>query len=91
MRSRLVKVNECNDKSTSRDDTDIRPSYDTKPIVEVPYIAEYNVFVVDTQHSEQPEYRINTCVVEKIDSNVIPDSQDMHDNEIQTTKILLRM
>ncbi|GJY92463.1 hypothetical protein Tco_0508245, partial [Tanacetum coccineum] len=26
--------NECNDKSTSRDDTDIRPSYDTKPIVE---------------------------------------------------------
>nr|GEU38723.1 hypothetical protein [Tanacetum cinerariifolium] len=44
--------NECNDKSTSGDDTDIRPSYDTKPIVEVPYTAEYNVFVVDTQHSE---------------------------------------
>ncbi|GJU47813.1 retrovirus-related pol polyprotein from transposon TNT 1-94 [Tanacetum coccineum] len=29
--------NERNDKSTSRDDTDIRPSYDTKPMVEVPY------------------------------------------------------
>ncbi|GKE44491.1 hypothetical protein Tco_1471775, partial [Tanacetum coccineum] len=26
--------NECNDKSTSRDDTDIRPSYDTKPMAE---------------------------------------------------------
>nr|GEV97113.1 endonuclease/exonuclease/phosphatase family protein [Tanacetum cinerariifolium] len=40
--------NECNDKSTSGDDTDIRPSYDTEPMVEVPYTAEYNVFVVDT-------------------------------------------
>ncbi|GJZ01575.1 hypothetical protein Tco_0519536 [Tanacetum coccineum] len=26
--------NECNDKSTSGDDTDIRPSYDTEPMVE---------------------------------------------------------
>ncbi|GKC38060.1 hypothetical protein Tco_1050444 [Tanacetum coccineum] len=43
--------NECNDKSTSRDDTDIKPSYDTEPIV---------------------------------DSNVIPDSPDICDNEIQT-------
>ncbi|GJZ88655.1 hypothetical protein Tco_0660437 [Tanacetum coccineum] len=76
--------NECNDKSTSGDDTDIRPSYDTEPMVEVPYTAEYNVFVVDTQHYEQPECIINTCVVEKVDSNVIPDSPDMCDNEIQT-------
>ncbi|GJS63165.1 hypothetical protein Tco_0677729 [Tanacetum coccineum] len=76
--------NECNDKSTYGDDTDIRPSYDTKPMVEVPYTAEYNVFVVDTQHSEQPECIINTCVVEKADSNVTPDSPDMCDNEIQT-------
>ncbi|GJT11195.1 hypothetical protein Tco_0858237 [Tanacetum coccineum] len=76
--------NECNDKSTSGDDTDIRPFYDTKPMVEVPYIAEYNVFAVDTQYSKQHEYIINTCVVEKVDSNVIPDSPDMCDNEIQT-------
>ncbi|GJV22600.1 hypothetical protein Tco_1375295 [Tanacetum coccineum] len=76
--------NECNDKSTSGDDTDIRPSYDIEPMVEVPYTAEYNVFAVDTQHSKQPECIINTCVVEKIDSNVIPDSPDMCDNEIQT-------
>ncbi|GKA94413.1 hypothetical protein Tco_0816451 [Tanacetum coccineum] len=27
--------NECNDKSTSGDDTDIRPSYDIVPMVEV--------------------------------------------------------
>ncbi|GJW74491.1 hypothetical protein Tco_0133861, partial [Tanacetum coccineum] len=69
--------NECNDKSNSGDDTNISPSYDTKPIVEVPYIAEYNVSVVDIQHSEQSECIINTCVVEKVDSNVIPDSPDM--------------
>nr|GEV29790.1 hypothetical protein [Tanacetum cinerariifolium] len=76
--------NECNDKGTSGDDTDIRPSYDTKPMVMVPYTTEYNVFVVDTQHSEQPECIINTCVVEKVYSNVIPDLPDMCDNEIQT-------
>nr|GEW49485.1 hypothetical protein [Tanacetum cinerariifolium] len=76
--------NECNNKSTSRDDTDIRPSYDTKPMVEVPYTAEYNVFVVDIQHSEQSECIINTCIVEKVDSNVILDSPDMCDNNIQT-------
>ncbi|GKA37068.1 hypothetical protein Tco_0723633 [Tanacetum coccineum] len=76
--------NEYNDKSTFRDDTDIRPSYGTKPMVEVPYTTEYNVFAVDTQHSEQSKCIINTCVVEKVDSNVIPDSPDMCDNEIQT-------
>ncbi|GJU38976.1 hypothetical protein Tco_1191933 [Tanacetum coccineum] len=76
--------NKCNDKSTSRDDTDIRHSYDTKPMVEVPYTVEYNVFTIKIQHSEQPECIINTCVVEKVDSNVIPDSPDMCDNEIQT-------
>nr|GEX45184.1 hypothetical protein [Tanacetum cinerariifolium] len=80
--------NECNDKSTSGNDTDIRPSYDTEPMVEVPYNFEYNVFVVDTQHSEQPECIIDTYLVEKVDSNVIPDSPDMCDNEIQTYQML---
>ncbi|GKD37661.1 hypothetical protein Tco_1257868, partial [Tanacetum coccineum] len=60
--------NECNDKSTFGDDTDIRPSYDTEPMVEVPYIAEYNVFAIDRQHSKQPECIINTCVVVGIKS-----------------------
>ncbi|GJZ35586.1 hypothetical protein Tco_0581403 [Tanacetum coccineum] len=75
--------NECNDKSTYGDDTDIRPSYDTEPMVDVPYTIKYNVFVVDTQHCEQPECISNTCVVERGDSNVIPDSPDMCDNDIQ--------
>ncbi|GJS91572.1 hypothetical protein Tco_0774208 [Tanacetum coccineum] len=81
--------NECNDKSTSGDNTDIRPSYDTKPMVEVPYTAEYNVFAVDTQHYEQPECIINTCVVDKADSNVTPDSPDMCDNDIQNDQNVL--
>nr|GEU29376.1 hypothetical protein [Tanacetum cinerariifolium]GEU78962.1 hypothetical protein [Tanacetum cinerariifolium] len=76
--------NECNEKITSGDDTDIRPSYDTEPMVEVPYTAEYNVFAIDTQHYKKPKCIINTCVVEKVDSNVFPDSPDMCDNEIQT-------
>ncbi|GKE76792.1 hypothetical protein Tco_1542912, partial [Tanacetum coccineum] len=35
-------------------------------------------------HSKQPESIHNTCVVEKVDSTVIPDSQGMCDNDIQT-------
>ncbi|GJY83894.1 hypothetical protein Tco_0497270 [Tanacetum coccineum] len=50
----------------------------------VPNTAEYNVFAVDTQHYEQPECIINPCVVKKVDSNIIPDSPDMCDNDIQT-------
>nr|GFB20055.1 hypothetical protein [Tanacetum cinerariifolium] len=52
-------------------------------MVEVPYTTEYNVFAVDTQHSEQPECFNNTCVVETGDSNVIFDSPNMYDNDIQ--------
>ncbi|GKE90050.1 hypothetical protein Tco_1567525, partial [Tanacetum coccineum] len=75
--------NECNDKSTSRDDTDIRPSYDTEQMLEVPYTAEYNVFAVETQHSEQPENMNNTYLMEKVDSNTTPDSSDMCNNEFK--------
>nr|GEX52833.1 hypothetical protein [Tanacetum cinerariifolium] len=71
--------NECNDKSTYGDDTNIKSFYYTEPMVKVPYTAKYNVFTVDIQHFEQPECIINTCVVEKVDINVIPDH-----NEIQT-------
>ncbi|GJU28829.1 hypothetical protein Tco_1172418 [Tanacetum coccineum] len=75
--------NECNDKSTSRDDTDIRPSYDTEPMVEVLYTTEYNVFAVETQYFEQPESINDTRVMEKDDSNVIPDSPNICDNDNQ--------
>ncbi|GJQ89834.1 retrovirus-related pol polyprotein from transposon TNT 1-94 [Tanacetum coccineum] len=56
----------------------------TDPLEKVQYDAEYNVFTNERQHSEQPESINNTCVVEKVYSNVIPDSPDMCDNDIQT-------
>ncbi|GKD19207.1 hypothetical protein Tco_1208365 [Tanacetum coccineum] len=49
----------------------------SKPMAEVPYTAEYNVFVVETQHSEQPENMNDTSLMEKVDSNTTPDSSDM--------------
>ncbi|GJY04315.1 hypothetical protein Tco_0370255 [Tanacetum coccineum] len=55
-----------------------------EPLEQVQYDYEYNVFTNERQHSEQPESISNTCVVEKVNSNVIPDSLDMCDNDIQT-------
>ncbi|GJY32303.1 hypothetical protein Tco_0415798 [Tanacetum coccineum] len=57
---------------------------DTEPLERVQYDPKYNVFANERQHSEQPESISNTCVVEKVDSNVIPDSPNMCDNDIQT-------
>ncbi|GKF80306.1 hypothetical protein Tco_0238908, partial [Tanacetum coccineum] len=75
--------NECIERSTSGDDTDIRPSYDTKPMVEVSYTAEYNVFAIETQHSEQPKTMNDTSLMEKVDSNTKPDSSDLCNNEFK--------
>ncbi|GJQ98801.1 hypothetical protein Tco_0521786 [Tanacetum coccineum] len=55
-------------------------------MVEVPYTAEYNVFAVESQHSEQPKSINNTHVMEKDDNNVIPDSSNMCDNENQAAQ-----
>ncbi|GJS63286.1 hypothetical protein Tco_0677850 [Tanacetum coccineum] len=57
---------------------------DTEPLEKVQYDAEYNVFANKRQHSEQLESINNTCVVEKVDSNVISNSPDMCNNDIQT-------
>nr|GEY05797.1 hypothetical protein [Tanacetum cinerariifolium] len=43
----------------------------------------YNVFANELQHSEQSESVCNTCLVETNDSNVIPDSPDMCEDDIQ--------
>ncbi|GJV45055.1 hypothetical protein Tco_1429591 [Tanacetum coccineum] len=57
---------------------------DTEPLEKVQYDVKYNVFANERQHSKQPGSINKTCVVEKIDSNVIPDSPNMCDNDIQT-------
>nr|GEV11186.1 retrovirus-related Pol polyprotein from transposon TNT 1-94 [Tanacetum cinerariifolium] len=58
-------------------------STDSKPLEQVQNNTGYNVFANELQHSEQSESINNTCVVETDDSNVIPDSPDMCDNDIQ--------
>ncbi|GJT02132.1 hypothetical protein Tco_0823301 [Tanacetum coccineum] len=57
---------------------------DIQPLEQVQNDAEYNVFANVSQHSEQPKSTSNTCLVEKNDSNVTPNSLDMCDNDIQT-------
>ncbi|GKE08211.1 retrovirus-related pol polyprotein from transposon TNT 1-94, partial [Tanacetum coccineum] len=56
---------------------------DTEPLEQVYNDAEYYVFPNVRQHYEQPEFTRNTCLVEKDDSNVTPDSPDIYDNDIQ--------
>nr|GEW09210.1 hypothetical protein [Tanacetum cinerariifolium] len=56
---------------------------DSEPVEQVQNDAEYNVFANHLQHSEQSEFVSNTCLVETDDSNVIPDSPDMCEDDIQ--------
>ncbi|GJY62164.1 hypothetical protein Tco_0462821 [Tanacetum coccineum] len=46
--------------------------------------AHYGFMANIQEHYEQPESTSNTCLVEKDDSNVTPDSPDMCENDIQT-------
>nr|GEV15915.1 hypothetical protein [Tanacetum cinerariifolium] len=56
---------------------------DFKPLEQVQNDTGYNVFANDLQHSEQSKSISNTCLVEMDDSNVILDSPNMCDNDIQ--------
>nr|GFC20568.1 hypothetical protein [Tanacetum cinerariifolium] len=59
------------------------PGTDSKPLEHVPNDTGYNVFANELQHFEHSESISNTCLVETDDSNVIPDSPDMCDDDIQ--------
>nr|GEU51420.1 hypothetical protein [Tanacetum cinerariifolium] len=56
---------------------------DSEPVEQVQNGAEYNVFANDLQHFEQSKSVSNTCLVETDNSNVIPDSPDMCEDDIQ--------
>nr|GEX25274.1 hypothetical protein [Tanacetum cinerariifolium] len=79
--SRLETSNSKND--TNADAIDITPFYDIRPMVMVPYTAEYNVFAVETQHTEQPKNINDTSLMKKVDSNTTPDSSDICNNKFQ--------
>nr|GEV42264.1 hypothetical protein [Tanacetum cinerariifolium] len=56
---------------------------DSEPLEHVQNDAGYIVFANDLQHSEQSKSVSNTCLVETDNSNVIPDSPDMCEDDIQ--------
>nr|GEV84954.1 hypothetical protein [Tanacetum cinerariifolium] len=56
---------------------------DSEPLEQVQNDVGYNVFAIDLQHSKQSKSISNTCLVETNDSNVVPDSPDMCDDDIQ--------
>nr|GFB38346.1 hypothetical protein [Tanacetum cinerariifolium] len=56
---------------------------DSEPLEQVQNDDGYNVFADDLQHSKKSESIGNTCLVETDNSNVIPDSPDMCDDDIQ--------
>nr|GEV04956.1 putative reverse transcriptase domain-containing protein [Tanacetum cinerariifolium] len=56
---------------------------DSEPLEQVQNDTGYNVFANDLQHSEPSESISNTCIVETNDSNVIPESPYMCDDDIQ--------
>nr|GEY13286.1 hypothetical protein [Tanacetum cinerariifolium] len=58
-------------------------STNSEPVEQVQNDVGYNVFANHLQHSEQFECVSNTCLVEMGDSNVIPDSLDMCEDDIQ--------
>nr|GEV99026.1 retrovirus-related Pol polyprotein from transposon TNT 1-94 [Tanacetum cinerariifolium] len=56
---------------------------DSEPLEQVQYDDEYNVFANVNQHCKQSESTSNTCLAEKDDSDVTPDSPDMCEHDIQ--------
>ncbi|GJY50346.1 retrovirus-related pol polyprotein from transposon TNT 1-94 [Tanacetum coccineum] len=56
---------------------------DAEPLEKVQYDAEYNMFANERQHSEQLKSINDTHLMEKDDSNDIPDSSNMCDNDNQ--------
>nr|GFB67051.1 hypothetical protein [Tanacetum cinerariifolium] len=56
---------------------------DSEPLEQVQNDTGYNVFANDLQHFEQSKFVSNKCLMETDNSNVIPDSPDMCDDDIQ--------
>nr|GEU44488.1 hypothetical protein [Tanacetum cinerariifolium] len=59
---------------------------DVEPLEKVQYDDEYNVFANEKQHYEQPDSINNTCAMEKVDRNIIPDSPNVYDNYDQANQ-----
>ncbi|GJW99671.1 retrovirus-related pol polyprotein from transposon TNT 1-94 [Tanacetum coccineum] len=62
------------------------PTFDVEPLEKVQSDDDYNVFANERQHFEKPESINDIYVVEKVNSNVIPDSSDVCDNDSKDDK-----
>ncbi|GJW37174.1 retrovirus-related pol polyprotein from transposon TNT 1-94 [Tanacetum coccineum] len=81
--SRIIRKSYCYVNKLRKEVHNADLGTDSEPLEQVQYDTRYNVFANEIQHSEQSESISNTCVVEIGDSNVILDSPDMCDNDIQ--------
>nr|GEU78836.1 hypothetical protein [Tanacetum cinerariifolium] len=57
------------------------PTFDTEPLEKVHLDDDYAVFATKRQHPEQPKSINDTYVMEKVDSNVTPNSSYMSNNK----------
>nr|GEZ26878.1 hypothetical protein [Tanacetum cinerariifolium] len=62
---------------THAEDADIKPMNDKEPMVKVQLTAQNNVLANEQQHSMQSEPIYDTYLLEKVDSNITPDSTNM--------------
>ncbi|GKC47874.1 hypothetical protein Tco_1065596 [Tanacetum coccineum] len=82
MESSGTMLDEQDTSSRSRNDADtedavIRPVNDQVSLVEVQLTTPHNVLVNEQHHSVQSEPSYDTHLLEKVDSNTIPDSTNM--------------
>nr|GEU58258.1 integrase, catalytic region, zinc finger, CCHC-type, peptidase aspartic, catalytic [Tanacetum cinerariifolium] len=62
---------------THAEDADIKPVNDKEPMVEVQLTAQNNVLATEQHHFVQSEPIYDTYLLEKVDSNITPDSTNM--------------
>ncbi|GKE01330.1 hypothetical protein Tco_1389313, partial [Tanacetum coccineum] len=62
---------------THAEDTDIKPVNEKEPMAEVQLTTQHNVLANEKQHTRQSKSIYDTYLLEKVDSNIIPDSTNM--------------
>nr|GEV54197.1 hypothetical protein [Tanacetum cinerariifolium] len=61
----------------------LRPTFNVEPLENVQMDDEYNVFSNEHEHTKQPENMNDIALMEKVDSNIIPDSSYLCNNDFQ--------
>ncbi|GJZ17471.1 hypothetical protein Tco_0553594 [Tanacetum coccineum] len=98
--SEVKDDNNMSGNDTDANDADIKPIYDEEPMAEVQLTAEYNIFAIGQQHTEQPEMinegRVDQypeqCQVKSPMLDLSPDNQttDYFKQSLEYENILLK-